>query len=92
LTDYFITMTQHAVDQVTKWPVCEQQQLQKKLTELAKSPVCLSRPATLYEKPGYQVFEFALSETEACKVFFQYGQDEQTLHIAVVARGPAHSH
>lgn len=74
-----------------QWPVCEQHKLHEQLRELAKSPVRLSRPATLHENPKYQVYEFTLSETEACKVFFQYGQDEQTLHVVVVARGPAHS-
>lgn len=62
--------------------------VEAQLLWLARHPATLSRPSALPYPPGFQVYPFELLDLDGRRhgytVFFRYGADEQSLHVAMI--------
>jgi hypothetical protein len=85
---YAIDITPEAAGDLAPLPVQVSIEVERRLNELAQDPVGLSRPSHFPYPVNAQAFKFDYEFDDvqyAFHVLFKYGQNEQTLHILMIA-------
>ena len=85
---YELVYKEMAQSDLARVPVGLIDAVEAQLLRLARHPATLSRPSTFPYPAGYQIYQFELYDLEGSlhhyTVFFRYGVDERTLHVAMI--------